>query len=93
MGATARLVVQMTPEEKSSLEERARRAGLTTSEFVRRRVAEDSLGDIEERRAEIEAMLGALEQAFPAMVASIDHAIAAAEAFGRDLEAAKAGRR
>jgi len=39
--ATARLVVQMTPAEKQYLDARARRAGLTTSEFVRRRIAHE----------------------------------------------------
>jgi len=91
MGATARLVVQMTPEEKASLEARARSSGLTTSEFVRRRVAEDSLGDLEEHREEIEALLDQLERAFPDMMASIDRAIGRAEAFGDRLDAAKAG--
>jgi hypothetical protein len=93
MGATARLVVQMTPEEKASLEARARSSGLTTSEFVRRRVAEDSLGELEPHREEIEALLDTLERAFPNMVASIDHAIAETDGIRRDLDDIRAGRR
>jgi len=60
--ATARLVVQMTPAEKQSLDARASRAGLTTSEFVRRRIAHESLEEVlADRREEIEALLTILE--------------------------------
>ncbi len=75
MSATARLVVQMTPAEKLSLDVRAHREGLTTSEFVRRRVSEDG---IEENREEIEALLSALEISAPAILRSLDNAIAEA---------------
>ncbi len=75
MNATARLVVQMTPAEKLSLDARAHREGLTTSEFVRRRVTEDG---IEENHQEIEALLSALETSAPAILRSLDNAIAEA---------------
>jgi len=49
MAATARLVVQMTPQEKRALDARARSAGISTAEFVRRRVGPDDIDDRRER--------------------------------------------
>jgi len=49
----------MTPAEKVALDQRARRLGLSTAEFVRRRVASD---DQDDRCEEIEALLDILEQ-------------------------------
>lgn len=72
MSATARLVVQMAPAEKRALEKRARRAGLTTSEFVRRRICDDSL---DEHREEIEAFLTAIETTGPTILRKLDEAI------------------
>ncbi len=77
MSASARLVVQMTPAEKASLDQRAQAEGLSTSEFVRRRVSEDG---IEDSRQEIEALLSALETCGPAILHSLDNAISEAEA-------------
>ncbi|HLY55413.1 MAG TPA: hypothetical protein VKS60_07650 [Stellaceae bacterium] len=77
MAATARLVVQMTPEEKSALDACARRAGVSTAEFVRRRVGDD---DIEAYREEIEALLKIIEAAATRILASLDGAVATAEA-------------
>jgi hypothetical protein len=77
MSATARLVVQMTPAEKLALDHRANRAGLSTSEFVRRRISGDF---VEENRQEIEALLSALEASSPTILQSLDDAIAAANA-------------
>jgi hypothetical protein len=74
MNATARLVVQMTPTEKRALEKRARQAGLTTSEFVRRRIS-DNEDDLEEHREEIEAFLTAIESAGPSILRKLDAAI------------------
>jgi hypothetical protein len=76
MAATARLVVQMTPDEKSSLDERARTAGISTAEFVRRRIGPDELDG---HRDEIEALLTTLEQSAPAILKSLDAAIASAD--------------
>ena len=75
MAASARLVVQMTPKEKRALEARARRAGISTSEFVRRRVTAD---DLSEHREEIEALLSTLEISAPAILKSVEAAIATA---------------
>jgi len=76
LSATARLVVQMTPKEKQALDERARRAGVTTSEFVRRRISDD---DLDEHRDEIEAFLTAIEAAGPSILRQLDAATATAE--------------
>ncbi len=73
MTATARLVVQMTPGEKDALDARARNAGISTAEFVRRRIGPDELGG---NRDEIEALLATLEQTAPAILRSLDAAIA-----------------
>lgn len=82
MAATARLVVQMTPAEKTRLDAQARRLGITTSEFVRRRVADD---DLIENREEIEALLSALNDAAPRILGHLDRSIEAAEAALADL--------
>lgn len=74
MAATARLVVQMTPDEKNALDARARQAGVSTAEFVRRRIGPD---DIDEHREEIEALLTALEESGPNILRSLDSALAA----------------
>jgi hypothetical protein len=84
MSASARLVVQMTPAEKNALDQRAHRANLTTSEFVRRRIGND---EIEEHRDEIEALLSVLETAAPNILKSLDQAIADANALKSFLEA------
>jgi len=76
MAATARLVVQMTPAEKIRLDAQARRLGITTSEFVRRRVADD---DVIENREEIEALLTALSDAAPRILSHLHHSITQAE--------------
>ena len=84
MSATARLVVQMTPEEKDTLDQRARRAGLTTSEFVRRRIADD---DLEEHREEIEAFLTAIETVGPSILKKLDSAISTTTSMTAAIEA------
>lgn len=82
MAATARLVVQMTPAEKTRLDAQARRLGITTSEFVRRRVADD---DLIENREEIEALLSALSDAAPRILGHLDRSIAEVEAALQEL--------
>jgi hypothetical protein len=84
MAANARLVVQMTPKEKRALEARARRAGISTSEFVRRRVTAD---DLTEHREEIEALLATLETSAPAILKSVEGAIATASRLSARLDA------
>ena len=83
MSATARLVVQMTPAEKRALERRARQAGLTTSEFVRRRISDD---DLDEHREEIEAFLIAIENAGPSILRKLDAAISATNSITAAIE-------
>lgn len=90
MAATARLVVQMTPQEKASLDARARQAGLPTAEFVRRRIGSD---DLDEHRAEIEALLSGLEAAAPTILQSLDSSIARAKALEAELDRIHAGAR
>jgi hypothetical protein len=77
MSATARLVVQMTPDDKISLDLGARRAGVSTAEFVRRRVGPD---DLDDRREEIEALLATLEGSAPTILRVLDDALETAEA-------------
>ena len=84
MAATARLVVQMTPQEKKALDARAKRAGVPVSEFVRRRLAAD---DLEQHREEIEALLAGLEARGPEILQAIDSAIATAADLSASLDA------
>lgn len=89
MAATARLVVQMTPQEKRALDGRAKRAGLATAEFVRRRLsAPDDIGD---HRDEIDALLRALEASAPATLRAIDEAMASITDINAALDALKTG--
>jgi len=83
MTANARLVVQMTPKEKRALEARARLAGVSTSEFVRRRVTAD---DLTEHREEIEALLAMLKASAPAILKSVEGAIATASKLNAKLD-------
>jgi len=83
MVATARLVVQMSPEEKRALDGRARRAGISTAEFVRRRVGPD---EFETHRDEIVALLTALERASPAILAALDEALVTASNMAASLD-------
>lgn len=83
MTASARLVVQMSPGEKRDLDARARRAGIPTAEFVRRRLNAD---EIDEHREEIEALLVALEATAPAILRSVDQALETVAAMSAKLE-------
>jgi len=83
MAASARLVVQMTPKEKRALEARARLAGVSTSEFVRRRVTAD---DLTERREEIESLLATLEASAPSILKSVEGALATASKLSARLD-------
>lgn len=84
MSASARLVVQMTPREKEALARKARRAGLSAAEFVRRRLRDDTLGEAGQRE-EIEALLAAIETAAPAILKSLANTIAMTEAMTAQL--------
>jgi hypothetical protein len=80
----------MTPEEKAVLDRRARQAGLSTSEFVRRRVSEDD--GLEEHREEIEALLAIIERSLPDMSRHLDSAIATSEVIIESLNKSATGR-
>ncbi len=84
MAATARLVVQMTPKEKRELDGRAKRAGVPTSEFVRRRL--NASDDIGEHREEIEAMLATLESTAPTILQTVDAALTSLTAISTTLD-------
>lgn len=84
MATSARLVVRMTPKEKRALEGRARRAGLSTSEFVRQWVI---TADLTEHREDIEALLATLEASPPAILASVKGALATASKLNTKLDA------
>jgi len=88
MAATARLVVQMTPKEKKTLEVRAKRAGISTAEFVRRWVNSD---DIDEHREEIEALLTTLEASAPAILQSVEGTLATVTAMLSTLDEKQKG--
>lgn len=89
MVASARLVVQMTPQEKRALDRRAKLAGLPTAEFVRRRLnAADDLG---ENREEIESLLVALEAMAPQVLQSVDNAMVSVAAMSTKLDEMKNG--
>ncbi|NYZ19683.1 plasmid mobilization protein [Azospirillum oleiclasticum] len=87
MAATARLVVLMTPEEKRRLERRAKSAGVSTAEFVRRRITDD---DLAEHRQEVESLLDALSAAEPGILARLDAALAETEALTAALRERRA---
>ncbi len=88
MPATARLVVQMTPGEKTILDQRARRAGISTAEFVRRRIGPD---DLDDRREEIESLLAMLAGSAPNILRALDEAIETAGALHRAIDELRSG--
>jgi hypothetical protein len=79
MSATARLVVQMTPREKTALVQKARKAGVSTAEFVRRRIKDDGI-QADENKDEIEALLTAIEATAPSILKSLQNTIAITDA-------------
>jgi len=88
MAATARLVVQMTPEEKIALDIRARGEGISTAEFVRRRIGPD---EFDGNREEIETLLATLEAAAPHILRSLDAAISATTSTVNAVDAVTGG--
>ncbi|HSK38411.1 MAG TPA: hypothetical protein VK943_01465 [Arenibaculum sp.] len=79
MPATERVVVLMDPSEKKEVEERARNAGVTTAEYMRRS-AEAYDPDSAENLEELEAMLTVYEASLRDALAALDRANAAVEA-------------
>jgi hypothetical protein len=78
--ASERVVVLMPPDDKASLEQKARRAGVSIGELVRRSVAAYE-PDLEE--AELEALLRLLRD-------SQERALAALDAAERELATTEA---
>ncbi len=85
MSATARLVVQMTPHEKASLTQKARKAGVSAAEFVRRRIKDEGV-ETGDHKDEIEALLTAIEVAAPSILKSLENTISVTDAMTAHLE-------
>lgn len=64
MPASARLMVLMSPEERASLDTKARTLGVSAGEVVRRAVQAFELGT-EEEAAELRALIDAFNQIHP----------------------------
>src|SRR5437660_3836526 len=64
MAASARLMVLMSPEERASLDAKARTLGVSAGEVVRRAVQAFELGT-EEEAAELRALIDAFNQLHP----------------------------
>ncbi len=99
---TARVVVMMTPSEKRGLEERARAAGFTPSEFSRRALDQYDpeidepmldafLTEFEANNRAMAAKLRAANDRLDAMLAAIDARRAARDAELQALRAEYAG--
>jgi hypothetical protein len=64
MAATARLMVLMSPEERASLDTKARTLGVSAGEVVRRAVQAFELGT-EEEAAELRALIDVFNELHP----------------------------
>src|SRR6516162_5501191 len=64
MAASARLMVLMSPEERASLDTKARTLGVSAGEVVRRAVQAFELGT-EEEAAELRALIDVFNQLHP----------------------------
>ena len=64
MAASARLMVLMSPEERASLDTKARTLGVSAGEVVRRAVQSFELGT-EEEAAELRALVDVFNQIHP----------------------------
>jgi hypothetical protein len=64
MAATARLMVLMSPEERASLDVKARTLGVSAGEIVRRAVQAFELGT-EEEAAELRSLIDAFNELHP----------------------------
>ena len=64
MAATARLMVLMSPEERASLDTKARTLGVSAGEVVRRAVQAFELGT-EEEAAELRSLIDAFNELHP----------------------------
>jgi hypothetical protein len=64
MAASARLMVLMSPEERASLDSKARTLGVSAGEVVRRAVQAFELGT-EDEAAELRALIDVFDQLHP----------------------------
>lgn len=90
MAATERVPVLMSPEEKNLVVARARKAGLTTAEFMRRAAAGYSPDADEEA---LEAMIEEMNKATERAGKAIDEALAFVAASSRRIARMEAGAR
>jgi hypothetical protein len=73
MAATARLMVLMSPEERASLDTKARTLGVSAGEVVRRAVQAFELGT-EEEAAELRALIDVFNELHPETLRIADEA-------------------
>jgi len=73
MAATARLMVLMSPEERASLDTKARTLGVSAGEVVRRAVQAFELGT-EEEAAELRGLIDAFNELHPETLRIADEA-------------------
>lgn len=76
MAASARLLVLMTPEERAAIDAKARAAGMSAGELMRRGAAAYEIGSDEEA-AELKLLLDLFAESHPAAMARIDTALRA----------------
>ena len=82
MAATERVPVLMSPEEKKRVVARARKAGLTTAEYMRRAAASYAPDADEEA---LEVMIGEMNKATARAEKAIDEALAFVAASNRRI--------
>lgn len=83
--ATERVTVLMTPGEKSALESKAREAGVSTGEFVRRSV-ESFDPEAAEDLIQLAALAAELDRSNREASAALDRALASIEATRAQLD-------
>ena len=89
MAATARIVVQVTPEQKRNIAKLAKAAGLSVSELMRR--AAEGFRHVPED-GELEALLARTEDVARESIALIDETLAFVAASNERIAAIEAGK-
>jgi hypothetical protein len=82
---TARVTILMTPERKKALEVQASRLGVSSGEYIR--LAVDNFAHDATPEQELAALTAQLDEALPAMRASLDRSTATLEAAHRKIDA------